>query len=397
MNFISNYYCQGTVNISNIKIKHKNSKFISLPTSPDNIKSITKHLDIGSFGRENEEVIDTNYRNAYVANTDDYETNFNIDDFNIKEIIINTMNEYNIYFKRDKLNIYEKNGFFKLHKDTPKSQNMIGTLVVCLPQYFNGGTLMLGNEPINFDCNKLHWCAFYSDINHEVLPVKDGYRITITYQIYKNTNDVNDLTQINLLKPMIKENQQIGYKCQYLYSGNDPILKGQDALFYQLLKKLNLNPQIVQIYRNNLCQHTWCNNCEKKGNAILQHYEDWDTGFCYDCYDNINNNSDSDDNNSDDYDNHKNYKSVFYTLINNNITNKEKNQLKKESPYDNTNDFLQEKGRRLSNKIKWFNNPNNNKDNEAEFLNMHVIYGNEPGDKEQVYRSYGIFVENYLE
>jgi len=34
------------------------------------------------------------------------------------------------------------------------------------------------------DRNAVRWCAFYSDCEHEVLPVTAGHRITITYNLY---------------------------------------------------------------------------------------------------------------------------------------------------------------------------------------------------------------------
>ena len=29
----------------------------------------------------------------------------------------------------------------------------------------------------------MHWAAFFSDIEHEVLPVSEGYRVTLTYNL----------------------------------------------------------------------------------------------------------------------------------------------------------------------------------------------------------------------
>jgi len=34
------------------------------------------------------------------------------------------------------------------------------------------------------DCQQIQWAAFYSDCEHEVLPVTSGHRITITYNLY---------------------------------------------------------------------------------------------------------------------------------------------------------------------------------------------------------------------
>lgn len=43
------------------------------------------------------------------------------------------------------------------------------------------------------------------------------------------------------------------------------------------------------------------------------------------------------------------------------------------------------------------NNKLPNSGAEDSILEMNVIYGNDPGDDQQIYKSYGIFVGNYLE
>ena len=52
-----------------------------------------------------------------------------------------------------KLNIYNSGGFFKAHVDTPKSEQMFGSFVVCLPTQFSGGELVLRHHgcTVKFD------------------------------------------------------------------------------------------------------------------------------------------------------------------------------------------------------------------------------------------------------
>lgn len=72
---------------------------------------------------------------------------------------------------------------------------MFGSIVIVLPTEFKGGELALCHEEKEFlydytamgregyteDVGTVGWVAFYSDIEHEVLPVTEGYRITLTY------------------------------------------------------------------------------------------------------------------------------------------------------------------------------------------------------------------------
>jgi predicted 2-oxoglutarate/Fe(II)-dependent dioxygenase YbiX len=83
--------------------------------------------------------------------------------------------------------VYEANQFFLAHQDSEKDDSMIGTLVVTLPSSYTGGELMvgLGEEWKAYRGSKtaLSLVAFYADCRHEVLKVKSGYRITLTYNL----------------------------------------------------------------------------------------------------------------------------------------------------------------------------------------------------------------------
>ena len=85
--------------------------------------------------------------------------------------------------------------FFKTHKDTPRGQNMFGSLVVVLPTAHEGGQLVLRQEEKEWTLDftdkfaaatepSVYFVAFFGDIEHEVLPVTSGYRVTLTYNLY---------------------------------------------------------------------------------------------------------------------------------------------------------------------------------------------------------------------
>jgi hypothetical protein len=83
--------------------------------------------------------------------------------------------------------VYEKGQFFVAHQDSEKNDAMIGTLVVTLPSAYTGGTLLVGQgeERTAYQGSKMAHTlvALYADLRHEVLPVKAGYRITVTYNL----------------------------------------------------------------------------------------------------------------------------------------------------------------------------------------------------------------------
>lgn len=88
-----------------------------------------------------------------------------------------------------------KDSFFKAHKDTPRGKDMIGSLVIVFPVAHQSGELVLRHKKSEwtFDTNglislqpspSLAYVAFYSDIEHEVLNVTSGSRITLIYNLY---------------------------------------------------------------------------------------------------------------------------------------------------------------------------------------------------------------------
>ncbi|MGX1806841.1 2OG-Fe(II) oxygenase [Nocardia sp. NPDC055321] len=83
--------------------------------------------------------------------------------------------------------VYEAGQFFQRHQDSEKAAGMIGTLVVTLPSAFTGGELVIeqqGTRVVDAGSpERVCFTAFYSDCEHEVLPVTDGFRIVLTYNL----------------------------------------------------------------------------------------------------------------------------------------------------------------------------------------------------------------------
>ena len=89
-----------------------------------------------------------------------------------------------------KLLAYGPGQFFKLHQDTEKHPGMVGTLTLVWPSAHIGGGLQLshGDAQAQFasqhlQAPQLRWCAFYADCRHEVLPVEEGWRVVLTFDL----------------------------------------------------------------------------------------------------------------------------------------------------------------------------------------------------------------------
>ena len=71
---------------------------------------------------------------------------------------------------------------------------MFGSLVLVFPTPHEGGELVLRHDSKDWTFDAAHilsgtarsvaYIAFFSDVEHEVLPVKSGHRVTLTYNLY---------------------------------------------------------------------------------------------------------------------------------------------------------------------------------------------------------------------
>src|SRR3546814_20721718 len=73
-----------------------------------------------------------------------------------------------------------------LHRDTLRSENHVGSIVVLLGPSFTGGEFLVNGEPVTLEIdssgNKLPFVAFYTDILHEVRPLTSGVRVSLQFR-----------------------------------------------------------------------------------------------------------------------------------------------------------------------------------------------------------------------
>ena len=104
-------------------------------------------------------------------------------------------------------------------QDTPRSEDMFGSLVCLLPSAHEGGNLLFRhrNYQFMFDGQALHqealpasiaWVAFFGDVEIEVALVTSGHRISITFNLYfdsKFGGPVPQATSEHLFKSALKK------------------------------------------------------------------------------------------------------------------------------------------------------------------------------------------------
>jgi len=179
----------------------------------------------------------------------------------------------------------DKDSFSKPHKDSPRGSDVFGSLVVIFPTAHEGGELILRHEGHGWKFNassitspqslpSLAYVAFYGDVEHEVLKVTSGRRVTLTYNLYlvkpasklgapvvaPSFKDVSNLqtTLRGLLKSpeFLPDGGTLGFGLAHLYPVTFETelqemashLKGADAHVYQTCRELQLRPSLKMIY-----------------------------------------------------------------------------------------------------------------------------------------------------
>ena len=239
-----------------------------ISTASECVKEFLDACSTASFGYGGETVTDKAYRDALKLEPDCFRSDFELESTCILSTIAKVMSARSshsfIRAELYKLNMYSTGGHFKAHVDTPRSTEMFGSLVVCLPSQFTGGALVTRHQ-LTFDWSSspgsAQWASFFSDVEHEVLPVTSGHRVTLTYNLYQSTTipaQMLDVTCTGLYTELwialqtphfMRYGGTLGFFCQHRYvetlaesdfSAQLPFLKGEDMIIYRVAESLGL-------------------------------------------------------------------------------------------------------------------------------------------------------------
>ncbi|KAF9555440.1 hypothetical protein CPC08DRAFT_821089 [Agrocybe pediades] len=199
-------YCSGTVPLDPESSKlfyegQKDAQVIDfMNATKEDLCRLSVACQPASFGRDQQDVYDESYRKAGKLDATHFVMALNpwasgiVD--TVKQVLLRNRDAgKSVKAQLYKLNVYGPGSFFKPHVDTPHGDNMFGSLVIVLPTKHEGGSLVFrheGQESV-FDTAAAvsseatphaAFVAFFSDVEHEVLEVKSGYRVTLTYNLY---------------------------------------------------------------------------------------------------------------------------------------------------------------------------------------------------------------------
>ncbi|THH12096.1 hypothetical protein EW146_g7825 [Bondarzewia mesenterica] len=285
--------------------------------------------DSATFGRNEENVFDETYRKARKMDTSNFQCAFDAERLGLVDIACGNLifGESRLKIVKAelyKLNVYGPGSFFKPHKDTPRGEDMFGSLVVTFPTVHEGGELVLRHsekeEVLNFAAwlkkeNEpcVAYAAFFSDVEHEVLEVKSGYRVTLTYNLYLEDGPGPDprlpfpvralvprseqqfgKTLVKLLDDptFLPEGGTLGFGLEHQYPIETPrfqgclsasknrftpllrILKGNDAMILRAFRHQSIQPFLMAVYDDDNGVKMMCHDFLYIDHGIDSDFED---------------------------------------------------------------------------------------------------------------------------
>jgi hypothetical protein len=95
-----------------------------------------------------------------------------------------------------KVHLYGPSGFFEPHRDTPQT-GLVGTMLVGLGDTKSSAALYVGKQTgywrDSFAATRGSWVAFYPDVAHKVVAVKDGFRAVVAFKMFAVSDDTLSL------------------------------------------------------------------------------------------------------------------------------------------------------------------------------------------------------------
>jgi hypothetical protein len=170
---------------------------IGLPLNPGQAKELIRKSAQAPHGKGEKTVVDTKVRRVWRMEPDRFSlTNPQWARF-VRETVDKVQQELGLEGQKltshlYDLLVYEPGSFFLPHRDGEKLDRMVATLLIVLPSSYEGGELIVRHEgeerTIDFQGGpesafQVHYAAFYADCEHEIRPVKKGYRLVLVYNL----------------------------------------------------------------------------------------------------------------------------------------------------------------------------------------------------------------------
>jgi len=191
-----NFHVSGSVDIHTPRLEVEGVGTIALPLLPVQAAQIQEVAEHAPYGRGSETLVDTDVRRTWQVDAARVRLGGRHWEQELARILKQATEGLGVSGRVRaelyKLLIYDKGSFFVTHRDTEKAPGMFATLVIVLPCDYRGGELLVRHkgEEARLDLRpadsaEATFAAFYADCRHEVLPITEGYRLTLVYNLLR--------------------------------------------------------------------------------------------------------------------------------------------------------------------------------------------------------------------
>ena len=191
-----NYYATGTLEVFPPHLEVESVGRIALPLLPIQAEQLVAVAEHAPYGRGQETIVDTQVRRTWQIDANRVMLSGKHWLENLDAIVKRAATGLGVSGKVRaelyKLLVYDAGSFFISHRDTEKAAGMFATLVIVLPSEYSGGELVVKHqqEQVKLDlCRddpaEIAFAAFYADCVHEVLPITQGCRLTLIYNLLR--------------------------------------------------------------------------------------------------------------------------------------------------------------------------------------------------------------------
>jgi hypothetical protein len=172
---------------------------LSFPLPPAQAAEIARHAEQAPYGRGEETLVDTSVRKVWQIAPERVRLGGKAWPDTLETLLGKVTTGLGCTGRKVsaefyKFLLYDQGSFFVAHRDTEKTDGMFGTLVIMLPSEHTGGELIVRHagrevrfDPGGLDVSELAYAAFYADCQHEVLPITEGSRPCLVFNLVQQS------------------------------------------------------------------------------------------------------------------------------------------------------------------------------------------------------------------
>ena len=191
-----NFYATGTIEVFPPHLEVEGVGRIALPLLPLQAEQLVTVAEHAPYGRGQETIVDTQVRRTWQIDAHRVTLSGKHWQKNLDAIVSRAATGLGVSgevrAELYKLLVYDAGSFFISHRDTEKAAGMFATLVIVLPSEYSGGELVVKHQQEQvkldlgcYDPSEIAFAAFYADCVHEVLPITQGCRLTLIYNLLR--------------------------------------------------------------------------------------------------------------------------------------------------------------------------------------------------------------------